>query len=370
MYLELSNELIEEIISKKNENTLNNFFNVLDSYAQGNHIVALENRKYSTELEDYFKSNASLENIFYHVYQNHQDNITLRKSLQVYVRVGNSESKFSQHIEKNCVKIFDVPIVYFDNQLLNTSLVTENTVDGYFYKGLVDRMMEENKFGLPQNIVLNCSNDAGGGNQIGPFFHNKAQIEKRITFSICDSDKKSISSKIGETAEVISSVNKRINHNRICDLIILKVREKENLIPPSCYCQHSNYKNFEGLFLLESIENHESLGAEIQYLKISAETDDTTKFFKKQFSRSILANKYNIGKSGVSTVSKEFIYTSKYLKSINQNFKKNSEGARHYQEQYNLFFEKISPDLLKEYMRIAIQLISWTCSFPKLRLAN
>ena len=366
--MEISDALIEEIVIG-DSNISDNFQNILNSYKMGNHVLAFEKRGSAKKLIGYYKGQRELENIIYNIYQNHQDNVSLKKILKAYVRIKTSNTTFSKYADKNNVNIFEVPINFFSDQLSRTSLVTENTEDGYFYKGIADRMKNDKMFGLSQNIVINCSNDAGGGSQTSTCFRNKAQIEKRVTFSICDSDKTDISSPLGATAKNISKISKTIDSNSICDFIILNVREKENLLPPSYYCEHGNYKYLKGLNLLKTIENDKVLIEKIKYLKISDESDDTLKFFEENFKEQIQTTDYSVGKSGCSLISKEFIYTESYLKSIQQNFKKNKEGLRHYEKQYASFFEKLPESLVEEYLRITLELISWSCSFPKPRLS-
>ncbi|WP_285015755.1 hypothetical protein [Lactococcus garvieae] len=364
MYFEITEDVVTDLVSEN----LECLVNLLDTYKQGNHILAFENRKGINKLINCFSGSIE-EKILYHIYSKHQENKALKKKINVYVKVMPHSSEMKRSLSPENKTVFEVPISYFDTQVFATSLVTEDTEDGVFYRGLAERICSEKIFEVPKTILLQATNDSGGGSQIKTVFMNKAQIEKRLTFSICDSDKTSSNSALGSTARSLKTILAKIANENICDALILNVREKENLVTPDLYIQHDDYKNKEGLKLLVKLAQKESL-EELRYLKISGKCEETLNFFKEKQGIDIEHTDYSVGKNGLSQIAREFIYTVDFLKKIRQSCKRNKGEHIHYLSSYDSFFSQLPDELIQEYNRIFVNYMSWTCAYPKPRFAT
>lgn len=366
MYLEISNDLTSNLSTNDSENLTN----LLDSYKYGNHIIALEKRNLIHQLNDFFSKNEDKKEILNHIYANHQDNKSLQEKLKTYIRIISSSSEFSEDILDNDVRVISLPLSYFNNQLNKSSLITENTSDGKFYIGLTDRMKRDINFDIPENILFNCSNDPGGGSQISEVFKYKVIIENRLAFSICDSDKKTKESCHGDTAKTLQSTFEKLKkQKKACSILIPNVREKENLVLPSCYCTHSNFKNNKVLSELSKLENESTLSEQLFYLKLSGDCKRTLDFLTNDLKLEISFSDYTIGKHALDLLAKDIIYTEDYLKIIGENYKKTEDKKRAYLKEHNAFFSNLPSYLFKEYKDIAQIFLDWTCSYTRPRIA-
>lgn len=364
MYFELSKELIFDL-SKENYDQLSI---LIDSYKYGNHIIAFERRSLAQSLDEYFSKNEEKQKIIRNIYSNHQDNKSLKKILKTYVIVKSPTSNFLKYIENN-VKIFEVPLSYFNHQLLCPTLITENMSDGIFYKGLVSRIQENGIFNIPKNILFNCMNDGAGGSQIVPIFNYKITSEKRIAFSICDSDKKEQDAPLGENAKQLQKTYDNLSQDEaICSIFILNVREKENLIPPSYYYNHNNFKHKEGLHELSKLEKNDISEEKIKYLKLSETCDQTLSYFNNELGFSMTHADYTIGKKGLGIIAKEFIYTDSFIQEVIQEKCERIEEGK-YLTQYGNFFDNLPEYLYEEYKFIADFFLDWACAHPIPRIA-
>ncbi|QDY47008.1 hypothetical protein FK545_20725 (plasmid) [Planococcus glaciei] len=82
---------------------------------------------------------------------------------------------------------------------------------------------------------------------------------KKISLTITDSDKRYPTGNVGETLRKLRTEYNKHKNNTITDLVELKVREKENLIPPSVYlycCNSSDKSRLENFMLLEDSNKH------------------------------------------------------------------------------------------------------------------
>lgn len=366
MYLEISELLIDNYNSQIKENIKN----LLDAYKQGIHIIALENRLKGRILTSIFENEPEYQQIIQYIYNKHQENKTLKKKLNAFVKVTPSEATFCRSSSTDKQTIFNVPITYFDEPLLKTSLITENLEDGIFYAGLIDRIQCDQIFDIPQSISLKFTNDPGGGSQIHRVFKNKAENEKRFTFSICDSDKNSITGCFGETAKQLNHILKKISSQTICDVLTIGVREKENLIAPHHYLAHNTFKNLKGLEALVEIDKQNEQDVNIHFLKISGDSPNTVKFLEENCGKSFSSKEYSVGKKGLGIIASDFIFTDNYLKNENIEHRRNKKEYLHYSNHYECFFKSSPPKLMREYKILSINFMSWACSYTKLRLLS
>lgn len=364
MYLELTTNLINNL----NQEDKQNLLNIFNSYNYGNHVLAFESRFPDIEeLQKYFCEDGASKNTILNISNKHQDSKSLLKKINTYVKLEPSNSEFKKTIVEESNKIiFYVPNNYFDNSLMSTSFVTENSDDAKFYKGLMNRIQADDNFRIiPQNILLNCTNDAGNGSQISNVFTIKTFNEKRITFSICDSDKNNPNDTPKDTATKLKKAFEKHSDNTISNILVLNAREKENLIDPGIYRKHDSFKNYRFLKEITLDENSEETVQKILYLKISANKDETIEFLKIEKGL-ILGEKEDcsIGKNGLEEIACDLIYTPQYLTEIGK--KRKSK----YNDIYKTLFNNLNSILFCEYERIAKDFMSWTCSFPRQRLGN
>lgn len=129
-------------------------------------------------------------------------------------------------------------------------LISENHQDGYFYLSLARELAKESK----QNWEINMSIESCGGSQIKETANNTINTEKRFSLMIVDSDKTKSTSSKGSTAKDLLRFITRNPTSIVATPYILKVREKENLIPPSFYIKLSQHQNNKWLSFLSTVD--------------------------------------------------------------------------------------------------------------------
>lgn len=149
-------------------------------------------------------------------------------------------------------------------------LISENHQDGYFYLSLARELAKESK----QNWEINMSIESCGGSQIKETANNTINTEKRFSLMIVDSDKTKSTSSKGSTAKDLLRFITRNPTSIVATPYILKVREKENLIPPSFYIKLSQHQNNKWLSFLSTVEDDDEY---IEFLRFSDIKDDVGK---------------------------------------------------------------------------------------------
>lgn len=149
-------------------------------------------------------------------------------------------------------KCYQVPLEYFAD-CRETKLLTENETDGMFFVNIYHYIINHKN----EWHTIKFENDSCHGSNVVSKIKQVAD-EKRFAICILDSDRDMKGSKIGDTYKGAKNVLKNKKNNYLVCLEDLKVREKENLFPPSIYklfCEEK--KDF--LEVLTQFENDEKL---------------------------------------------------------------------------------------------------------------
>lgn len=119
-------------------------------------------------------------------------------------------------------------------KLLFGSLYCENISDCLFFETIYK------KFNYPTRNVFIDKQTFGGGSGKGTI-ESLLKSDERVFFCIADSDRNYDGSRLGSTANSIKDIYLKSNHH-FSTYYILKVREKENLLPFELV---KNYKDFD-----------------------------------------------------------------------------------------------------------------------------
>lgn len=164
----------------------------------------------------------------------------LEKILNGKILVVYGEDRIKRVDSENQV-IYRVPLQYFNDteKLLPLHIIGEDENDCNIYEDIAKRYIRDNNLG----ISINTRWVHGGGNRTGSNYQRELTEYNKICLAIVDSDKEHESCNIGNTAKGIKDVYDINKETCITDIHILKVREKENLIPPNLYNMCSKSSN-------------------------------------------------------------------------------------------------------------------------------
>ncbi|MDU2284832.1 hypothetical protein [Clostridium sp.] len=181
----------------------------------------------------------------------------LEKILNGKILVVYDEERIKRVVFENQI-IYRVPLKYFNDteKLLPLHIIGEDENDCNIYEDIAKRYIRDNNLG----ISINTRRVHGGGNRTGINYERELTQYNKICLVIADSDKEYESCNIGNTAKGIKDVYERNKETYITDIHILKVREKENLIPPNLYNMCSKSSNSKkDIKILEHIFNNDLL---------------------------------------------------------------------------------------------------------------
>lgn len=294
MLIKIDDSLVEYIDLNKSKPDLislelQSLANLTLAYRDGKHIligslVALEYLKNLNLLEE------SSRRIFSFLYTRFSFLASYEEIFTEHIIVKSRDYGF-QRIIDDTNQIFEVPITTFINfESVNKSvLICEDISDFEFYSGLAEKYFTE--VFKNQNIKLEFELANGGGDNTWKLFKYHSD-NKKICIAIADSDKDHPNGKVGGTLGKLKKEFSNHKNISISDLIELKVREKENLIPPSLYliCSNNSIKErLKKLALLETIPSHQEKLLFIDYkegLKVGKYKNDPVlrEYFENLFS--------------------------------------------------------------------------------------
>ncbi|QPW51900.1 hypothetical protein G9298_30175 (plasmid) [Bacillus thuringiensis] len=260
-------EDIKEQLQSMDEESLE--IKVLDNLAtavrEGYHIIIA-----SLEVLEFLKKLTLLENKSKRIYEQ----LFLRYAFlgayedfcNEYILIKSKNYSFNKtkHLGK-C--IYETPINFFEALItvFPTALVSEDLNDCIFYESLTRKYIVENKHKINVNLSLDYHH--GGGQGSHKIFENKIN-DGRLTLAIADSDKSHPDDKIGNTLSELITVYGRYENDRIIDLYGLKVREKENLVPPSFYLLCANSGGREAVKKLLKVERAVEQQPKLKYMDV------------------------------------------------------------------------------------------------------
>ncbi|MDZ4442452.1 hypothetical protein ORM30_18495 [Bacillus cereus] len=184
-----------------------------------------------------------------------------------YILVKDNSFDFYRNESKPNKIIYEAPLKRFSklSTLLPTILLSEDHSDCKFYEKIANKYILENKAAI--NVNLNLNHISGGGSQ--SYTAYDCEINKgSIVLAIADNDKSYPDDKDGETLAQLQKVYNKYNQIAIIELHGLKVREKENLIPPSMYLMCCNGSSKNVLRKLEEIERLSEHQSKLMYIDI------------------------------------------------------------------------------------------------------
>lgn len=173
----------------------------------------------------------------------------------------------SEGIEKRPVGdgwVYVVPLSYFARRALSdqTRLLCEDLTDCYFYEALVRSYLRANRV---DGVAIVFYPVHGGGVRTGAVY--RAAIDAgHCVLAIIDSDRSFPKDRDGATLRAVTEAHTECGRGAISQLVALKVREKENLIPPSLYKRDPRATATQSLESLLAIESHPNLQDRLRYL--------------------------------------------------------------------------------------------------------
>lgn len=220
----------------------------------------------------------------------------LEKNIYGNILVVDNNQEMKRIIDVNRI-IYRVPLKYFDDteKILPLHIIGEDESDCNFYEDIARRYIKDNGLG----ISINTRRVHGGGNRTGSIYQRELTKYNKICLVIADSDKESELSNIGDTAKDIKNIYDSNKDKYVTDIYILKVREKENLIPPNLYKMCTNSSNSKrDLEVLKYIFDNELLQNIYYYSDIKDGITYKSLLTNKNNIKSILSYIDEIMKSG------------------------------------------------------------------------
>lgn len=130
----------------------------------------------------------------------------------------------------------------------------ENLVDTKFYRQVAKAYLFWSRLG---RLVLRPDPRGGGGQNTADEYESIRERRNRLCLCVLDSDRRVPCDGIGQTARAAKHVDED-GCQPLCELVILDVREAENLIPTVVFQETvaEDPNRLAGVFFLEKIESH------------------------------------------------------------------------------------------------------------------
>ena len=223
--------LEDDVLECLNDDTVLALQNIAECMHRGSHII-LAKRSLLMALSNAEVLNDANRRIYFRRYAEMSQYGGMLSKIKSQVHVFGGRSDISVEKVEDSV-FYNIPLRLLSNceNLQPTNLVCEDIMDCEFYRSLT--MFCKKKYGLYGNIIF--SNVNGGGKNTYKNYENKLKASFTPCLTIVDSDKIDLESELGETAKSVSEKYAQYRNKRITECCILKVREKENLIPPKVY---------------------------------------------------------------------------------------------------------------------------------------
>lgn len=327
---------------------------VLNSYCNGNHVVMFEKRCIYKELKKIYENDEMMLKIIQNILGMHNENKNLQKLTKTVLKVMSKDSEFKKYNESSKL-YFEVPVNYFNGIVKECLFITENDNDADNYDLLAKRAQKEKFINIPDVVKFNSMEMHGGGDTTYTVFNRYIKKKNTIVLCVCDSDKTSIHSDIGQTPSKVLKSALKANCDHISNVHILDVREKENLIPPKYYRYHPSYNDNK---VLESLEDEHEL---FRYLKIS---DSNTHLDEETLRKyDIKTNKgYGITKKGFGNWL-EYFFLNETPRGIVDN------SGKCIELQGFSFFDGLPSYLKEEHLVLIQHYFDWTCTYGRMRVS-
>lgn len=275
MLIELDKSLegyLEQINDQLNENSLEVIAlnNLANAYRNGWHII-IGSLKVLKLIKRIKHIDNSTKRVFDKLIQEYTYQKSYKDLMEEYIIIKSPTHTFHREdVDKdlNSKPVFEVPLNYFYklSRCFKSTILCEDESDYNFYKNLANKYIEENKD--ISKIKLSFSFTNGGGANSYKVFATKINEDENPILAVADSDKKYPNSKIGQTLEQLIKKKNIYLKTNIMDVYSIKVRAKENLIPPSLYLIGTNSSSRGYLEKLYCIEQQNHLCETLLYLNI------------------------------------------------------------------------------------------------------
>lgn len=391
MLIKIDESVVEYIEEKKLDSIETNTIvqalnNLAKSYTEGYHIITGE-----LVVFEYLKNFKLLDKSSIQFYTDMWAKFSTMASCEDfvfdYILVKSGQCNFNK-VCKADRNIYEVPIQYFNSfgKLDKTKFVVENSKDACFYIEIGKYFIRN--IGDYENIINIDFDIRNGGGSTSYSEYKYCINENKITLSIIDSDRSYPDDSIGETLKAVKKIYEEYKDNKIIDIYVAKVREKENLISPSLYelCStNSCKKNLEKFLLIEKDENHKE---KLKYLSLKdgvmvkhvKKNEESMAYYKELFEiQNLFACTYEeidrldkeeklIG--GIGSKHDEFIRDilkdgleksieiKRNIPSVNDEIIKNMEDKLY---KKNQLLELMPTDLREEWENISKKIVSWGC---------
>lgn len=228
MLIEINSSIIEsEDINNLSEEVVNALENLALARREGKHSV-ISDRETLSKLYQCPNLSKRAKDLYLYLFHHFTQFKIIRSTVKKYVEVTNiNDAKLRTTLDQ---EIIQVPPSFFKDSttIQKTILLCENLQDCFFYEYIakVCKLWKNHK-----NIYLSCEYHGGGGSTISTEYTN-IQSSNCARFCLCivDSDRIAPNSSLGETAR---KLEREANEDCIfTHLLILELREIENLIPP------------------------------------------------------------------------------------------------------------------------------------------
>jgi hypothetical protein len=368
MLLVLDASLINEIESSENNNAINALNLIAHSRRLGKHIV-LGNRSVVKYLATCDFLSAQSRSVYRKIYE--QLPITSGYINNIHLSIEIFSGSLLEVTDKENFRVIRVPVKYFtDFSILNKSvLLFEDMTDSDIYKIIVRYYLYRNNLG---NIKIDYEPRNGGGQNTHKAFAEIQRSEQSFCLCLLDSDKKHAMAEIGSTAKSVVKIND--NNKPFCDVLILKFREIENLIPTLMYKEifESDINKKEAVNFLKRVDESD-LSETRKYLdmkkglnleKVFKEKSQTDfreywvefamGFHDRKFDKCLTEKKCLKDKSSVCNCNITLGFGDNILKEIEKRYA--DQDISH----------MISGELILEWERIGSIITAWCCIFSRM----
>jgi len=237
---------------------------IATAHRRGYHLICAERKTLNTLKECPLLSEVT-RHIYARAHQRFPQTGEYRKKFVRRVEIIASEGTFELSEEGEC-KVIRLSANYISNSSIasETIFLSENQSDISFYKKLAQAYMSWSGLG---KIYIRCEPRGGGGQTTATEYESIQNRKNRLCLCIADSDRGTPCANIGGTAR---EVERRDDVNQpLCELVILNVREIENIIPTSMYKEAAtgDVNWMKGVSFLERLESSKEPDAR-KYLDI------------------------------------------------------------------------------------------------------
>ena len=224
---------------------------------KGSHCICTDTIETAKSIRDYYKekNNQFIAIIFDYIYNKFSICAAPKKVVIYYVSVGNFDSEYQIVSYGKGRKEIKVSLNYAQEYYFwdETFFLPENITDCDYYRRLIEyqQCIQANNTLRELNFSFRKEQGGGGKNTFQVFQARRS--EKSFVLAFIDSDKKFPSSEFGDTAKQFLNKEDKIEKNSEPFVVILKVREIENLFSSDKFLEKSKYskKMIDNLHTIE-----------------------------------------------------------------------------------------------------------------------